>query len=188
MPRIAPLTPPYEPEVDAWLQRWMPPGAAVEPLLLFRTLAVNPELFQSMHPLGRQLLSRGLLPARDREIVIHRMSAIAGAEYEWGVHAVAFGRPVGLTDAVLAATARGGADDPAFTPRDALLVRLCDELHAGARVNDALWAELAAVWNDQELLELIVLASFYRLIAGVINSCGVELEAWAERFPEEAAA
>jgi hypothetical protein len=34
--RIAPLTPPYDPEVGAELQRWMPLGAAIEPLKLFR--------------------------------------------------------------------------------------------------------------------------------------------------------
>ena len=38
-PRIAPLEPPYESEIDALLKKWMPPGADTEPLRLFRTLA-----------------------------------------------------------------------------------------------------------------------------------------------------
>ncbi len=45
------------------------------------------------------LLSKGLLSARDREIVIGRTTARAGAEYEWGVHRTVFwpgGRPGGL--------------------------------------------------------------------------------------------
>ena len=32
--RIAPMEPPYDPEVKAALDRWMPPGSGVEPLLL----------------------------------------------------------------------------------------------------------------------------------------------------------
>jgi len=41
-PRIAALEPPYEPETASLLAKWMPPGSDVEPLHLFRTLAVAP--------------------------------------------------------------------------------------------------------------------------------------------------
>ena len=51
-PRIAPLEPPYEPAIGAMLEKWMPPGSAIEPLALFRTLAVHDELFARMRPLG----------------------------------------------------------------------------------------------------------------------------------------
>jgi 4-carboxymuconolactone decarboxylase len=39
--RIAPLEPPYAPETEELLRKWMAPGADVEPLALFRTLAVH---------------------------------------------------------------------------------------------------------------------------------------------------
>ncbi|MGO9905721.1 MAG: hypothetical protein ACLPY3_08390 [Solirubrobacteraceae bacterium] len=48
MPRIAPLEPPYEPAIEAMLEKWMPPGSSIEPLALFRTLAVHDELFARM--------------------------------------------------------------------------------------------------------------------------------------------
>ena len=51
-PRIAPLEPPYAQEVGAMLARWMPPDSGAEPLRLFRTLAVHPELAARMRPLG----------------------------------------------------------------------------------------------------------------------------------------
>ena len=187
-PRIPPIEPPYEPETEHALLKWMPPGAAVEPLKLFRTLMVHPELASRMRPLGAALLGHPTVDPREREIVIHRATARAGAEYEWGVHAVAFGRPLGLTDEQVAASMRGSADDPAWPPRDALLVRLVDELHDTATVSDSLWAELAAEWEPPQLLELVVCAGWYRLIAQVINAAGVELEPWAERFPAAAAA
>lgn len=182
-PRIAPIEPPYDAATAEFLRKWMPPGSALEPLALFRTLAVHPELANRMRPLGAGLLGHGLIAPRDREIVIHRTCARAGAEYEWGVHAVAFGKPLGLDDAQLAATVTGDAGDPAWSARDALLVRLADELHDTATLSDALWAALAAHWTPPQLLELIVLAGWYRLLAGVINGAGVVREAWAARFP-----
>ena len=182
-PRIAPIEPPYEPEVEASLRKWMPPGAEVEPLRLFRTLMVHPELAARMRPVGAAFLGHPTVEPREREIVIHRVTARAGAEYEWGVHAVAFGRPLGLTDEQIRATARGDAADPAWSDRDRLLVRLADELHDTATVSDALWTELAREWPEQQLLELVALAGWYRLIAQVINAARIELEPWAERFP-----
>jgi 4-carboxymuconolactone decarboxylase len=182
-PRIAPIEPPYDAATAEFLRKWMPPGSSLEPLALFRTLAVHPELANRMRPLGAGLLGHGLIAPREREIVIHRTCARAGAEYEWGVHAVAFGKPLGLDDAQLAATITGDAADPAWSARDALLVRLADELHDTATVSDALWTALAAHWTPPQLLELFVLAGWYRLLAGVINGAGVVREAWAARFP-----
>src|SRR5437763_3882100 len=101
-PRIAALEPPYAPETAALLAKWMPPGNDVEPLRLFRTLAVHPELASRMRPLGAGILGHPRLDPRDREIVILRPCARAGAEYEWGVHAIAFGGPLGSTKRQLA--------------------------------------------------------------------------------------
>lgn len=182
-PRIAPLEPPYAPDIAEALAKWMPPGAGVEPLALFRTLNVHPELASLMRPLGAGLLGRPTIAPREREIVVHRTCARAGAAYEWGVHAVAFGPAVGLSDEQIVATAAGEADDGAWSPRDALLVRLADELHDTATVSDGLWAGLAAGWSPSQLLELVVLAGWYRLIAGVINAARVQPESWARPLP-----
>lgn len=183
VPRIAPIEPPYDPQTADFLRKWMPPNSPFEPLALFRTLAVHPELMNRMRPLGAGLLGHGLISPREREIVIHRTCARTGAEYEWGVHAVAFGKPLGLDDAQLAATVTGDAADPAWSARDALLIRLADELCDTATLSDALWAALAEHWSPPQLLELIVLVGWYRLLAGVINGAGVVREAWAARFP-----
>lgn len=181
-PRIAPLEPPYEPDVEEMLRRWMPPGAAMEPLALFRTLAIHGELMSRMRPLGSGILNHGLVAPRDREIVLLRTCARAGAEYEWGVHATAFAEQVGLTDAQLAATAAATAD-PCWSERDALLIRLADELYDTDTASDELWAALAGSYSDQQLLELIVTAGWYRTLAYVINAARVPLERWAQRFP-----
>ena len=182
-PRIPPIEPPYDAETEEMLMKWMPPGAEVEPLKLFRTLMVNPGLASRMRPLGAKLLGKPSVDPREREVVIHRATARCGAEYEWGVHAVGFGRSLGLTDEQIAATVNGDAGDPAWGDRDRLLVRLVDELHDTATVSDELWEELAAEWPAEQLLELVVCAGWYRLISQAINAARVDPEPWAERFP-----
>jgi 4-carboxymuconolactone decarboxylase len=182
-PRIAPLAPPYTPDTQTLLDKWMPPGDQVEPLRLFRTLAVHDDLASRMRPLGAGILGHGRVAPRDREIVIHRTCARTGAEYEWGVHAVAFGKPLGLSDEQLAATVHGAADDPAFSEHERLLIRLADELHETCSVSEELWAALAERYEPDELLELLIIAGQYRLISYIVNGARVELEPWAERFP-----
>jgi 4-carboxymuconolactone decarboxylase len=182
-PRIAPLEPPYTPEASALLAKWMPPGGDVEPLALFRTLAVHDQLASRMRPLGAGILGHGRLDPRDREIVIHRTCARAGAEYEWGVHALAFAKPLGITDEQLVATVNGSADDPAWSEDDALLVAAADQLHDTSDISEDLWHKLAARFSDDQLLELVIVAGWYRLLSYVINATRVEREPWAARFP-----
>jgi 4-carboxymuconolactone decarboxylase len=99
------------------------------------------------------------------------------------VHAIAFGKPLGLTDAQIAASVRGTAGDPAWSERDALLIRLADELHDSCRVTDELWTALAERFSDDQLIELMVTAGWYRSLSYVINGARIELEPWAARFP-----
>jgi alkylhydroperoxidase family enzyme len=188
-PRIAPLEPPFEPAVADELARWMPPGSPVPPLALFRTLATDRALAQAMWPLGSFLLSkRCALSLREREIVIDRVCARCGCEYEWGVHVAAFGAAAGLDERQIAATVAPAGDPAAWSEREALLVRAVDALHDAGRIDDALWQALAAHYTPQQLLELLVLCGWYHLISFVANGAGVALEAWARRFDDAARA
>jgi alkylhydroperoxidase family enzyme len=164
----------------------MPRDTTIEPLALFRTLALHEELFSRMRPLGAGILAHGRISPREREIVIHRTCARTGAEYEWGVHAVGYGRPLGLTEEQLEATQHGDADDPAWSAEDRALIELADQLHDTCTIDDDLWARLAARFDDDQLLELLIVAGWYRLISYVVNAAGVEFEPWAARFPARA--
>src|SRR5436305_8323076 len=151
-PRIAPLEPPYEPGIETMLEKWMPPNSGMEPLRLFRTLGVHADLASRMRPLGAGILGHGLLEPRLREVMIHRTCARCGAEYEWGVHATAFGRPLGLSDEQLAATVRGGPEDPIWSEAERAVVRLADELHDTADVSGSTFAELARQFTAAQIL------------------------------------
>jgi 4-carboxymuconolactone decarboxylase len=179
--RLEPLQPRYTPDVEHTLERMMPPGVA--PLKLFRTIAHNPQLLDKLRSTGAYLLNFGTLPAADREIVIDRVCARCGCEYEWGVHAALFGGAVGLSEEQLAATVHGSASDPVWSERQALLIELVDQLHDTAGVSDEAWARLQATYSKPQLVELVTLAGQYHAVSFVANAFGVELEEAAARFP-----
>jgi alkylhydroperoxidase family enzyme len=178
-PRLAPLEPPFPPGLGEELASMMPPG--LPPLRLFRTLAHNPRVLTKIRLAN--LLDRGSIARREREIVILRTCARCGAEYEWGVHVAFFAGRVGLSPAQVEATRLGSADAPVWSPRERLLLRLVDELHEGAALGDPLWAELAREWSEEQLVELVVLTGFYHTISFVVNAFRVEAEDGAPGFP-----
>jgi len=183
-PRIAPLEPPYEDGIAEKLARWMPPGAEMEPLALFRTLYVHEDLASRMRPLGAGILgSRATVPLRLRELMIDRTCALAGAEYEWGVHVSAFGAAAGLDERQLRATAQGGSDEECWAPEEAAVLRLAEELHETSAISDELWGELRARLSDEQIVELVVTAGWYHVIAYICNGLRVPLEPWAARLP-----
>ncbi len=183
-PRLAPLEPPYTSAVDAALTKWMPPGSPMEPLRLFRTLALNEELFGRMRALGAGILGpKSKIPPRVREVVIHRTCALTGAEYEWGVHAVVFGEPLGFTGEQLRSTVHGTWQDPCWDADQGAAFRLADELHETGTASDDLWHALKEHFDVAQILELMITAGWYHVIGFVCNGAGVRREEWAARFP-----
>jgi alkylhydroperoxidase family enzyme len=182
--RIAPIAPPYTDEVAEDFSKLVPPG--MEPIGLFRTIAHNPRVLRKLR--FGNLLDRGSsITLRQREIVILRTSVLCGAEYEWGVHVSFFAGRAGLTDDCIYASCWLGADAACWQPDEALLIRLCDELHASSRVSDALWAAVRETFSEAQCIELFTLVGFYHSIAFVIHGSGVALEPMGARFPPERA-
>ena len=162
----------------------MPEGMA--PLVLFTTLARDERLFRKFFAGG--LLDKGHLTVRQREIVIDRTTARCHSEYEWGVHVALFGRRVGLAEPHLRSLVYGAADDACWSDDDRLLIRLCDELHDHCTVSDRLWETLRQQFSEEALLELLLLAGFYRTVSYLTNALELPLEDFARRFPEGNAA
>ena len=151
------------------------------PLNIFLTLAKNPPLLDAFTRLGSHLLFKGDVPAREREIVILRVGWRSQSEYEFGQHTV-IGKQAGLTDDEISRLARGGLDG--WSDTDAGLLRLADDLCADNVVSDDTWQVLTATWSEPQLLELLMLAGYYRLVSGVLNSAGVALEPATPGWPE----
>ena len=180
MSRITPIDPPYSDDTQKLFDLAMPEG--MEPLSLFRVLARSERILPRFMRAG--VLDRGPVPIRDRELVIHRTTARCEAEYEWGVHVNAFGRPLELGDDVLRATVQGDATDPALDERQACLVRMCDELHETSTLGDETWNRLREHFDELQMLELIYTVGMYHTVSFLVNGLGLENEAFGARFSE----
>ena len=184
MPRIDPVAPPYETDVARRLGEMMPPG--VPPILLFRTFVLNLPMAGAMGPWGGYELSRRLsLSMRDREIVIDRTCARCACEYEWGVHVAFFADRVALTNAQVTSLTHGKATDECWVDeRDRVLTEAVDSLHDTSKIIDSLWERLAAVFADDELLDLLMLTGWYHAISFAANGVELDLELGAPRFAD----
>ena len=182
MPRIAPLEPPYAADVQTSFDRIM--GEGVPPLLLFRTLATQERAWRKFR--AGSLLDGEVLSLREREIVIDRTCARAGCEYEWGVHVAVFAKAAGLGRDKVAATLAVPAAPSAWAANEAVLIATVDALHERATLSDAEYAALAAHYDEAQVLEILLLAGFYRTVAYVANGLALPPEATAARFADYA--
>jgi alkylhydroperoxidase family enzyme len=182
MSRIPAVEPPYEPEVAEQLARMMPGG--VEPIRLFRVFVRNLPMAQAMSGWGSYELGRRLsLSLREREIVIDRTCARTGCEYEWGVHVAVFADRAGLDAAQLRSLTHGAASDACWRePRERLLIRTTDALCADRDVDDALWAELRGAFEEVQIIDLVMLSSWYQAISTFARSTRVSNEPGAPTF------
>ena len=180
--RIEPAKPPFPEAVQQMFDRTMPPG--VPPLVLFTTLARSERALSRFMAGG--LLDKGPLGLRERELMIDRTCARCGSEYEWGVHIAFFGARVGLTKDQIAGTAASQIDAALWSERDRLVFQLADELHDASSIGEELWAALSREFSEEQILELILLAGFYRTVSYLTNGLRLPLEAYGARFPEGA--
>jgi len=178
MLRIAPLDPPYPADVQPDFDRIM---RGKPPLVLFRVMAAHPRAWETFR--GGGLLDRGPLSLRQREIVIDRTCALNACEYEWGVHVAACGAAAQLSEVQVRATVDGTSDADCWSPAEQAMLVAVDALHARATLSEAEFAALKAHYDDDQILEIILLCGFYRTVSYLTNALAMPLEPTAARFP-----
>ena len=176
--RIAPLQPPYPPEIQGQFDRVM---RGAPPLMLFRVMAGNARAWEKFR--AGSLLDRGSLSLRQREIVIDRTCARTGCEYEWGVHVTTFAEAAHLNEEQVRATVTGAADAGCWSSAEQALIAAVDALHERATLSDAEFADLAAHYDQAKIFEIILLCGFYRTVSYLANGLALPLEEKAARFP-----
>src|SRR3954447_8970331 len=177
-PRVAPLQPPYAPQIQQQFDRIM---RGAPPLILFRVVAGHARAWEKFRAGG--LLDRGPLSLREREIVIDRTCALTGCEYEWGVHVATFAEAAHLTEEQVRATVLGEANAVCWSPAEQVLIAAVDALHERATLDDAEFAALSAHYDDARIFEIILLCGFYRTVSYLANGLDLPLEEKAARFP-----
>src|SRR6476620_80079 len=111
--RMAPASPPLDRDMQEAIDAIM---RGAPPLVLFTTMARDRRLFVKFFSSG--LLDRGHLTIRQREIVIDRVTAKCGAEYEWGVHVAAYAAKAGLNEDQIESLTTGSPSDDHWSDAD----------------------------------------------------------------------
>lgn len=129
---------------------------------VYTTLVRHTELFADLLPFGQRLLGKSTVEVRERELLILRTAWRCRAEYVWAHHVGA------VSDADRVALVDEGAGE--------VLLRAADELVALHRVSDGVWRELAERYSTEQVIEICLLVGQYVMLAGALNSLGVQLE------------
>jgi alkylhydroperoxidase family enzyme len=87
---------------------------------------------------------------------------------------------VGLDDAMQRSLVLGNGDDPCWSSAERALIRACDELHATADLSDEAWGDLRRHVAEMAVVEIVMLAGFYRTVSYLTNSLRLPHEALCE--------
>jgi alkylhydroperoxidase family enzyme len=140
---------------------------------IMRTMLRHPDLFVREIDIGVQLLTRGALCDRDRELAILRIGWLCQAPYEWGEH-VLVAKHVGVTSEEIERLIRGSAA-PGWSEHDQAILRAAEELFADAMISDATWATLSKRLDERQLIELPIVIGQYQVVAYYQNSLRLRL-------------
>jgi 4-carboxymuconolactone decarboxylase len=184
--RVAPLLPPdWDEEVlDALgafpsglnfvLSRWNDGGVDARGMHTLGFLAHYPPLAKAFLTLNKHVAADSTLTARERELLILRISWLRKSEYEFVQHVI-LGRRAGLTGEELERI-QIGPDATAWSEADAGLLRVADELHADACIGPETWIKLSARYTTRQIMDMVFLVGCYEVLAMAIKSFGIPLE------------
>ena len=166
------------------LDSWLPPGQTLpKPSSVRATLARHDELFAKWDPFGAAIFN-GVLPARDREVLILRTAWLTQCRVQWAYHEAPAAR-AGLTASDVDAIVEGPAS-AALEPWDRVLVSVVDQLREHGTIDDPTWDQLAARYTDEQLIEVPMIAGHYLMIAYAVNSFGTPVPEGSATLPPPA--
>jgi alkylhydroperoxidase family enzyme len=178
-PRIAAVEMPYDDETAAALELLGPP------IQLFGVLARRPDRARAVAGWGRYYLSRRVaLTLRQRELVIHRTTALCGADYEWGIHVAVFADKAGLTSEQIDSLATGSSTDACWADAsDRAVLRAIDELHQTYDMGDQTWQDLVTAVRADGAVDLALICGWYHAISYAVRAMRLPLEPDTEALP-----
>jgi alkylhydroperoxidase family enzyme len=136
---------------------------------MFKTVANTPALALGFAALLKPLLSDGALPGWYKELVATRMSVLQGSLYGVTAHSLS-AKQKGATEAHIVAVKADFESGP-FTDAEKLGLRCADRLHHSAReIDDAFYAKLKTVYNDQQIVELVATASVFEFFPRFVDA------------------
>lgn len=134
---------------------------------VFLVLGRNRRLFRGWLRFAAKLMPGGRLPRADSELVILRVAHLSGSSYELEQH-LRLGRRAGLSDEELTRVLQG-PEASGWTPRQAMLLTVVDELHHRRDLADDTWDLMREHLDERTAIELVLLAGHYEMLATAIQ-------------------
>jgi AhpD family alkylhydroperoxidase len=141
---------------------------------VFTSLAHHRRLFAPYMAFAYRLMPAGSLARVDTELLILRVAANTGCEYEWHHHS-RIGKRVGLSDVEIERI-REGPRAVGWSGKQSALLRAADELHRDHHIHDGTWTDLRQWFAAAQLIEICLLVGNYEMLATVLITLRVPLE------------
>jgi alkylhydroperoxidase/carboxymuconolactone decarboxylase family protein YurZ len=148
-------------------------------LVFSRVLINSPRMYRGFVTHLADLVTRTILPPRDRQLICMRMLELCGDVYEL-THHLTISRNAGLTEDEITAFREGAG--ACLTEFDRTLLTVTAQLQRDQYVNDATWAALAVDYSQEQLMEVVFLAGCYLTMAMLTKSFGIQLESAPGEF------
>jgi alkylhydroperoxidase family enzyme len=162
--------------LDAGIQEQMA-GINAFRALLQNTVAAGPAA-----KLLTTLLFNGKVDARWRELVILRTGWLTRSEYEFCQH-VGVAKRLNIPEADILGV-RDPASHDGYSDIDRAVIAMADQLHQNAQVSATTWKILERAFSPEQLVELVLIAGNWRMLAGFFNSAKVPLDSQVPSWPE----
>lgn len=147
---------------------------AMSKLNVVRALLQNPAIAAAQSHLAGALMASKTLNPRLRELVILRTGWRTKSEYEFCQH-VGIARQLHMGNEEILGV-RDPAHCNAFSEADRAVIAMADELNDSCEVSEKTWSVLERFFSPAELVELILVAGFWRMMAGFLKTARIPLD------------
>lgn len=157
------------------------------PISLFRALVNSPGGARAFHGLGNWIRFGSTFDPRLRELAILQVGYVARSPYEWSHH-VKIGHDFGVSDDdIRALIAETEGRESALPELDRTVLRAAREVALDGAMAQATYDALAARFDDELMVELTIIISFYcavvRLLATLQMDVEPDYEPYLAAFP-----
>jgi alkylhydroperoxidase family enzyme len=180
-PRLTPLPPKeWSKAAGEALAPLLPPtgrprgGNGPKGLNALGLLARYPALALAYNTFSGQVMYGSTLTPRQRELLVLRVAAHRGSEYEWRQHVASAGDNGVDPDEV--ARIATGTEAPQWSDLERALLRAVDELLGDALIGEETWSTLATDLDDRQLMDVVFTVGAYDVLAMALRTFGVPLD------------
>ncbi|MFD5225983.1 carboxymuconolactone decarboxylase family protein [Microbacterium sp. NPDC058342] len=148
------------------------------PINLFRALANSPGALRVHHAFGEWIRWDCTLDGRLRELIILLVGYLTHSPYEYSHH-IAIARSFDVdSDDVRAITewANGSTEAFAGEPEVIAALTMTVQIVEPGTVDDEAWTRASALFSEENLTDIVVIASFYCYVVRVLGTVRIEVE------------